>query len=469
MKTINADVFREFERELSYPLFFGVSLGAALNDTLVIKFLNGHHIWSLKNLFFTKLLIVRHYYFPKSINGSLRNHPKGKFLIALLDATPRVTELVLPVLEELNRGDCVVLCGNDNVVPLVPNDVPCIVWNQVLSYVVKDWRLEYRRCKSEWVCRLKSISRKYQLARGAVAELELSLMISSQQVTGCIALLKQTKPAVVITDYDRNAKWSSLVLAAKLLNIPTVTLVHGVMSEGALGFSPVIADTIVCWGEFHQEILLAAGEPPAKIFIGGCPRLSPDLPAFSSNCFKKFSLNPQKPVIIFATSPELQRLQLTEIFCSAVAKLDFVSGMVRLHPSEKLITYQLIIDRYPVIIFFESNQATLDESLALASVVVCRSSGLGSDALVKGVNVVVLDVETEPSGHGGDLIKSAGCPHARTDKELTEIINKIIFDDTFRQQLAIRRKAYVEHFCGAFGKDSAVMTADFIRRQVVCP
>jgi len=470
MKAITIDIIREFEREFSYPPFLGVPIGPTLNDTLIINFLHAQGRWDFKNQGLNYLRIARYLCFTKRIKSSLKPFPEGKIIIALLDATPRLSELVLPVLEELNNEDCVLLCGNDSVLPLITNNVYRIVWDQVLTYIVNNWWVEFRRCKSEWVSRLKSISRTYQLPRGASDELAFSLMISCRQVSGCIEFLKKAKPAIIVTDYDRNAKWSCLVLAAKSLGIPTVTLVHGVISKNAQGYSPVLADKIVCWGEFDRIKLIAAGEHEDKIFIGGCPRLSRDLPSSAKKGMKNILLDPQKPVVMFASSPERQRLSLTELFCTAVEKLDFLSGMVRLHPSEKLITYKAIIDRYPSIIFFESKEASLDDSLALANVVVCKSSGMGSDALVKGLNVVVLDPERELLGHGGDLVKLAGCPHARTAEELSDILYKIIFDNIFCQQLAITRESYVEHFCCAYGKDSARLTADIIRRQLVsCP
>jgi hypothetical protein len=339
----------------------------------------------------------------------------------------------------------------------------------VRSYAVQDWRTEYRRCRPEWAARLRSLCRQYELPAGAFEQLAFGLMTASQDVTGCIAFLKKSRPAAIVTDCDRNQQWSCLVLAARLLGIPTVTLVHGVMGEDVVGFSPVLADKIVCWGEFDREQLIAAGEPPEKILIGGCPRLTRDLSATAAQGRMKLSLDPQKPVVMYATNPELQRLELTESFCTAVEKLDFISGVVRLHPSEKLATYGTIIQQHPSVRFFESSVATLDESLASADIIVVHESGVGGDALVKRRPAVVLDFEAQPSGPGADLVRHAGCPHVRTADELADILRRMLLDEPFRRQLALTAEQFVGSFCSAYGEESARLIAAIVRQSAKLP
>ena len=464
MKTLSYQAFRGIEKELSTPLFFGVPLGATLNDILITNFLNGQGNWHWKTRWLNRALMVRHWLYPRRTKNPSPPPPRGRILVAWLDATQRLTDIVLPVLQALKGDPCAVLCGNPGVTPLVPAGMPCIAWDQVWSYAVNDWRTEYRRCRPEWAVRLNSLCRQFDLLAGAFEQLTFELMTASQNVAGCIAFLKAARPAAIVTDFDRNQQWSCLVLAARLLRIPTVTLVHGVMHEAALGYSPVLADKIVCWGEFDREKLLAAGEPPDKILIGGCPRLSRDLSATAAQGRMKLSLDPQKPVVMFATSPEGKRLELAESFCAAVEKLDFLSGVVRLHPSEKLASYRAIIEKHPRVIFFESHVATLDESLAAADMIVVHSSGVGSDALVKRRPSVVLDFEAQPSGYSGDLVERAGCPHARTPDELADILRRILLDEPFRRQLALAAEHFVESFCSVYGGESARLIADIVRQ-----
>jgi len=120
--------------------------------------------------------------------------------------------------------------------------------------------------------------------------------------------------------------------------------------------------------------------------------------------------------------PESIRLELAETFCSAIEQLPGMSGVVRLHPSEDLASYQTMIARHPSVSFVENKRVSLDEALAATDVVVVRASGFGSDALVKRKPVVVLSPDKKPTGHDGDLIELAGCPHVHDSNELAAVL-----------------------------------------------
>ncbi len=302
MARLSIDAFRNIEQKLSAPLFLGVPLGATLNDTMIINFCNGQGKWNSKSRVLNRIRLAKYRLFPRITKNILPPLPKRQILVAWLDKTQRITDLVLPVVQELKDENCCVLSGNQNVASLVPHGVSFISWDQIQSYLVKDWRKEYQRCKTQWAVQLKTICKQYELPAGSFDQLAFVLMISSQQVMACIAFLRTTQPAVILTDYDRNSMWSCLVLSARLLGIPSVTLVHGVMHKDAIGYSPVLADKIICWGESDRSKLINAGEPPEKILIGGCPRLSSDLAISTDDSHIKLSLGLQRPVIMYATS-----------------------------------------------------------------------------------------------------------------------------------------------------------------------
>ncbi len=470
MKAYSAQFFRTIVKELSLPLFFGVPVVETLSDQIGCELFNDNVKWNSLTSLLYRALMLRYWLYPLRSKNSEQIFPEGQIFVTWMDGTPRITDLVLPVLKQLKKiHSCVVLCGNPNVSQYVPYDLPCVAWDHVLSFDVNDWRVEYKQCNKEWAVKIKSICRQYELPIGAVEALQFWLMISSQQVMGCISFLKSARPRVILTDYDRNSKWSCLVLAARLLGISTVTLVHGDMGKDAVACSPVIADKIVCWGELGREKLISAGEPAQKIFIGGCPRLSRNLSATPAVSRMKLLLDPLKPAVMYTATNDEQNMKLVESFCQALEKLDFVSGFVRLHPAEKLSLYSDMIDKHPTVKFFESNIASLDESIASAEAVVFHSSNMGNDVLAKRLPLVLLDFNEYPSGLGCDVVTLAGCPHVRTSHELADVLSKILLDDSFRRKQVLAAEPYVESFCCAYGEESARLTADFIRRQVVCP
>ena len=139
------------------------------------------------------------------------------------------------------------------------------------------WHSAFRRCWPQWRSRLQSLSKSFGLPRGAMERLSLNILANSQFAVGSLAFLERCRPVAIVTDYDRAGLSSCLVLAARSLGIPTFSLQHGVMGDDAAGYVPVLADRMFCWGELHRRIMTEAGQDPAKLAIGGCPRLSREL------------------------------------------------------------------------------------------------------------------------------------------------------------------------------------------------
>jgi hypothetical protein len=297
------------------------------------------------------------------------------------------------------------------------------------------------------------LCRKHQLPRGAYGRLAFQMLISSQRVAGWLKWLPVLRPSAVITEYDRNHLCSCLVLAANRLGIPTCTMVHGVLNEQAMGYTPVLADKILCWGEKRAEIIVA-----------GCPRLSRELSATPSEARMKLGLAAGTPVVMLGTTPVARQdcLALAEAFCRAIAEIDQISAIVRLHPSEELVTYESVINRYPQVRFHRNSDSTLDESLAAASIVVVPNSGLGSDALVKRRLTVVLDLPDIALGHGRDLIDRAGCPRATSSESLRDILRRLLVDSQERRDCEKAREIFVQDFIASFGNDAARQIAEVV-------
>jgi glycosyltransferase involved in cell wall biosynthesis len=287
-------------------------------------------------------------------------------------------------------------------------------------------------------------------------------------LAGCLEFLRAIRPAVVVTDYDRNDRWSRLVLCARQLGIPTLSLVHGVINDQAVTFVPVLADKIFCWGESQRRQLIAAGEKRAEILIGGCPRLTRDLSMTPAEARTRLGLPVEKPVIMLGTTPvhERDRREMAELFCVAAGAVQGVSAVVRLHPSEQLDTYAPVAKRHPNVRFLRNRDATLDEALAAADIVVVPNSGFGSDALVRRRFVIVLDLPTMRLGHGRELIEQAGCPRATNAEELASAVQDLLTNEPERQRHFAAAERYVTDFCAFFGSDSARRIAAAVRQDL---
>ncbi len=461
---LSPSAFREIEAALSLPLFEGVEMGHTLNDPLANQLVDGLGDWRRRTAWINRARMLRH----QLVLGQSRvpDAPSlnGRILMTWEKPTPRFDELLRPVLQHFEDDEAVVFYGNPALLPLLPERVPSIGWNHMPLGETRSWRNEYRRCRPEWKRTLETICRRLNLPRGAFEVLSLSLLLASKRVAACLQFFRNNRPSVILTEFDRNYLWSCVVLAARQLGIPTVTLVHGVMRQDALGFSPVLADVILCWGESDQKKLIAAGEPPERIAVGGCPRLTRELRLTAAESREKMALDLEKPVVMFATSSETQSVPLAEMFCQALETANFATGIVRLHPSEKLATYANLASRYPRIRFMENQEMSLDESLAATDIVVVRSSGVGSDALVKRRPVVVLNPESDLIGHDQDLVEEAGCLHVRTTGQLAEILRRLVLDRDFQAQQVAAAEQYSLRFCRVCGDESAQRIVEIVRQ-----
>ena len=354
--------FREMEAALSSPLFFGIPMGATLNDCFVTAFVDGQGNWGRRTKWLRRLLYRRHRIAPKVHRSTGATFAQGRVLVTWSAPTHRLDRLLLPVLERLGEGECAVLHGQDGVASLVPAGIPHLPYREVMAFDASAWRREYQRCWPSWKRSIRDACARYSFPEGSFELLSLELLGASQRFLGCLGFLEAHRPSVILTEYDRNRRWSCLVLAARKLGIPSVTLVHGVIERDAFGFSPVLADYILCWGELDRATLVGAGEAPSRVAVAGCPRLSRDLPSPSLEGRRRLGIDQDGPVAMLATSPQSVRLELAEAFCRAIEQLPGISGVVRLHPSESLASYQTIIARHPTVSFVENRATSIGRS-----------------------------------------------------------------------------------------------------------
>ncbi len=337
-----------------------------------------------------------------------------------------------------------------------------------MHYDLASWRRDYQKCWRELRPVLKRIIQRFALPAAVYQRLSDSIMTATQGVAGYLSFLERAQVAAVLTEYDRNCVWASLILSAKALGIPTYTLMHGVIGEECVGYYPLLADTVFCWGQLDRDKFLAAGLDPARAVIAGCPRLTRELKASPAEVRTRLGLDPVKPLVMLGTDalPLNHRFQLVETFCKAVQRQTAFSAVVRTHPVETFAVYRNLVARYPAVTFLPNSACTLDEALAAADIVVVHNSGLGSDSLLKRRLTVVLDAIDLPLGHGRDLIELAGCPRATSSDALREIVLGLLRDGAKRRDQEQLRENSVTKLCAFFGEEAAAQIANHVCRQL---
>ncbi len=460
--------FREIEAELSELRYGEIPIGLTLSDQLVIDFFWGNGDWPWRVKWLNRVRRARHRALPRRGAWADSSSLDGRVLVTWQTSTPRINDMLLPVVEELGDQRCAVIMAHESAIPGLSPHLPVVDGGRGPAYRVDAWRSRYEGAHPGWATLVSSLCRQHGLPPGAFEALSLALLASSQRIEKFLQLFQAHRPSAVLTEYDRNHVWSCLVLAARHLGIPTATLVHGVIPPTAVGFTPVLADRIICWGELDKAKLLSAGEAPEKIVVGGCPRLTRDL-GTRAVAGEKLGVRPEAQVALLATSPDRGYLELAELFCRTLEHMPDFDGIVRLHPSENKAVYARVAGRYPAIRFMENQEASLDESLAAADVVVVRGSGVGSDALLKRRPVVVLDPGSGPAGHDEDLVELAGCPRVRSSEELSGTLRQLLCDPSFREDLYRPAEKYIANFCAAFGRESARLIVETVEELIEQP
>jgi hypothetical protein len=462
------EITREMEAAFSVPPFRGVPVGPALNALFSTEVHNRHGKWDLANTLKNRLRCYYHYYWPLRGPAADAGLCKGRVLITWLKTNYRIRDMVVPVANCLGQDHSAFLYHQPEIAACLPQGIRGVAVSSALNYDLSAWRRDYRDYWARMQPTVARVLKHFAFPAGFYHRLTDAIAIVTQQIAGFTTFLSRVQPVAVLTEFDRNDIWAPLILTANTLGIPTYTMVHGVMAEHCLGFYPVLADTIFCWGEMDRENLIAEGLEPSRAIIGGCPRLTRELAASPTAARAKVGLAPEKPVVMLGTNPIpddcCQRLAAT--FCEALHDQDAVSAVVRLHPVEKLEAYSELISRFPGVKFLGNDAWSLDEALAAAEVVVVHCSGLGSDALVKRRLTAVLDVIDMPLGHGQELIDLAGCPRAGSAGELRDILQELLHDEEQRRRHREAAEQFVGKFCAFFGDDAARRIADHVLQRV---
>lgn len=446
------DVMREIEAVFDTPAFQGYRVGVTVNDTLVYL-LNGH--FENGPVDFCRYLAKCCLLF-RARQGARAARPeadKGKLLFTWIHERHELRELVLPLVAQLGPDRSLVVGGAPSMAAALPPGTGFLWAGEIAGFNRRRWALSSLKGLVSWLPRLALVLWRGGISLNNLTFLCYAALSQTQRLLACERLLAELEPAAVVTEFDRNEFCSCLVLAANRRGIPTMTMVHGALNPyPAYGMYPVIAGTVFCWGELQRQQLLDCGVEPDKLVITGCQRLSRELAANRGAVREGLGIARESTVAVLATNPIRmdQRLKLARSFCEGVAGSPGTVGVIRLHPAERVEEYREVADCYPEVRLIPNRELSVDQSLALADVVVCHNTGYGSDALLKGCPTVVLDTIDLPLLNARELVEKAGCPRARSAQELSRLIG----ETASWPSLPATAESYVASLCVAFGADA---------------
>lgn len=466
--TVPSETLLELEYALSEPQFMGVPIGSTLGSIFYLQLFLGHRKWDALSVSTDWLRFWYHYLlgvFPKRQQPTISQHNKGRVLLTLTNNRPHMRELVIPVASRLGVDRCTILVPGSHSGFRSLTGFEYISINS-LPYDHSVWRKEFLRCYPKWRACLREYSDRNRLPRYILPSLDNALVVQTQRIVAYHEMLDALTPLAIVTEFDRSHLFSGLVLSAKSRQIPTMTMMHGVINP-PYGYVPLLADIAFCWGQESFDQMVAMGTDSSRLVIAGCQRVTPALQADRETARAKFNVTDTRPLVLLASSmvSPIERKRFVRYFCDAFSGKQHIAAAVRLHPSENLQFYAEEIRHFPSIIFTEARSMSQDEALAAADIIVNRASGFGNEAILKGKPVVVFDVIDAPLGNASTLIEYAGCPHVKSGDQLSEIVEQIISDYSFQKNLLRQGQKFIKYQFSAFGEAA---TENIVNKIVEC-
>jgi len=293
-----------------------------------------------------------------------------------------------------------------------------------------------------------------------------AIMVQSQWVVAYDAWLRHTQPLMVVTEYDRDSWVAPLILSAKAQGIPTATMIHG-FTEPSFDYFPFLAETVFCWGQAQVRQFERLGVDPSRLVCTGTPRLRRREAVDSQTAKVRLGFQPNIPLAILATQniTDSDRRCLVRVFCEGLSRLPRAAGAVRLHPMESVAFYSGEIARFPSVRFFTTAEASLDDTLAAADILVCHNSTVALEALAQETPVVILDVVSFPLGSTAQLVEHGAGVRATSAPELADVCKRLFDDSAFGGELRARAESYLAYYCSHLG-DAAIraMVGEIERR-----
>ena len=384
---------------------------------------------------------------------------KNRHLLTITDKRANFKGMVFPILNYIDERDYVVFAKQDCVDTSMSN---IILWDEIPSISLKEWRRKIATHAEVWKRIINEWIEKYKIKKWVKYKMINNLISQTLYYESLKIFLKQLSPKSITTEYDRNWFAAPLVAAAHSLGISTTTLLHGVVNN-SIGYTPIIADKISVWGQRQKKQLINFGLASDKIFINGASHLSNRIQEDKNIIRQKMGFNDTKPVVVFGScNIEISEMhKLMELFCKAFDEQSSFHAVVKLHPQEPKEFYSEEINIYKNIYFCASNELGLEESFALADIVCVYNSAYGTDAVLKGIPVVVMDIHTNNGGNADELI-SANMPVANSSKEIIETCIKLVNDFEYSQKVKNTVVSYANAYCTAFENVAAKNIATFI-------
>jgi len=434
------------EAKLNEIEFLGVPSGSLLSYQISTAADVGYS-GGLKQSFLQGLILLKYYFkfIRKSGLNKLEIKPLENTLVLLgLTANQnRLTSWILPIYQ-LFESKAVVILSKDQL----PNDS---IMRQVslnsFSLTSEEeviWKNEILKCLPKLRNEL-SVNVPIVFDRSFQFQIIINYFFQTRLVLAFNRILSQTKPKIVLVDHDRQPWNSALVLCSKIKKITTYSLIHGLTLPITV-YAPVLADNLLCWGEFHRKQFNKYLNPQQLIDIGNFK-----ISEIVESKPKSLMHLGRKPRIIFASTNFQfdQKVKLARLFLEASSELKNVEIFFRFHPSESIDDYPFLKDEFSFCHIMTSNDMSSEDSFQFGDIFVGHNSQYLVEAYFSKLPVIVFSPK--------DITFPLGLFEEICDLENMEIITnkesleRLVLDILEKGQAKVKNSNY---FCSSTGLKS---------------
>jgi hypothetical protein len=294
------------------------------------------------------------------------------------------------------------------------------------------------------------------------------------------AALEALQPGAAVTYAEAGGWGRALILEARRRAIPTAGLQHGFIYRHWLNylhepdempddertgfprptrtllFDAHAAEHLRTRGRFPQGSLVVTGSPGLDALVATVRQLAPNAVA---DLRRRLGVTGD---IVLVTTKEREARPHLPALVDAAARLPGVTLVIKPHPAESALVYEAVTRSRGAVKVVDPGEP-LAPLLASARAVVTVNSTVALDAGALGIPALAIGLPNNlsPFVEAGALAGSSG------ETDLAAALQRILYDEGFRQQLAERRALILGQ--GAQGAmtsdgDAALRAADTIRR-----
>lgn len=283
-------------------------------------------------------------------------------------------------------------------------------------------------------------------------------------------IIDSKKPDTILITAEEGSLGRAAVFAGKLKDIPTVAVLHGVISKINLCYYHIpneiardkdliakcpVPDKTMTFGEYFNEILIKECNYPSDFVVAtGQPRYDilskfDEIYAKKEFC-KKYGLNYDKKIILILDESPLDFLTIN---LDELRKLENIEIVIKPHPvwsdvkveskiAEKLKAKITILDKNSVIY----------EALNAADLVITLTSTSLLESLILGKPTLITNYTNQEDITEYEKNKATICIY--DSEELLPIIKKIFGEEKFKKQMFEMNDLFLKRYCISDGSSS---------------